>query len=196
MHGVRRSGTRATRLLRFRTAVHAQAACRSPREFTQRGVRSDVPKERPLSSGARARLPSGLGEIEVNNPPSIMAEDDQGVEDPKRRRCNDEHVDRDNVSLVVLQKGAPGRGGDVGAPWHVSPDRGLADFDTKLEQFAWIRGAPQSGLTRLIGRIRSRVSELTLGRPAERCHWITVAGFTSTMAFKARRPNPVEPHPD
>src|ERR1700731_4441941 len=52
----------------------------------------------------------------------------------------------------------------------------------------------------LIWRIRSRVSELTLGRPTERdldpprqysrkplrCHWITVAGFTSTMAFKAR----------
>ena len=70
------------------------------------------------------------------NPPSIMAEDDQGVEEPKRRRCNDEHVDRDNVGHVVLQKGAPGRGGDFGAPRHVSPDRGLADFDTKLEQFA------------------------------------------------------------
>src|SRR3984893_12152936 len=54
---------------------------------------------------------------------------------PKTRR-NDEHVDRDNVGHVVLQKGAPGRGGDFGAPRHVSSDRGLADFDTKLEQFA------------------------------------------------------------
>src|ERR1700730_1856577 len=57
-----------------------------------------------------------------------------------------------------------------------------------LSSSPWIRGAPQSGLTRLIWRIRSRVSELTLGRPTEhdvdrhrqysrkplRCHWITV----------------------
>ena len=76
-----------------------------------------------------------LGDVEVNDPSSIMAEEDQGVEKPKRRSCYDEHVDRDNVGHVVLQKGAPGRGGDFGTPWHVPPDRGLADFNTKLEQF-------------------------------------------------------------
>src|ERR1700730_11909745 len=64
-----------------------------------------------------------------------MAEEDQGVEKPKCRSCDDEHVDRDNVGHVVLQKGAPGRGGDFGSPRQISPDRGLADFNTKLEQF-------------------------------------------------------------
>jgi hypothetical protein len=39
-----------------------------------------------------------------------MAEEDQGVEKPKCRSCDDEHVDRDDVGHVVLQKGAPGRG--------------------------------------------------------------------------------------
>src|SRR6202023_1114344 len=76
-----------------------------------------------------------LGDVEVNDPSSIMAEEDQGVEKPKCRSCDDEHVDRDNVVHVVLQKGAPGRRGDFGAPRQISPDRGLADFNTKLEQF-------------------------------------------------------------
>jgi hypothetical protein len=39
-----------------------------------------------------------LGDVEVNDPSSIMAEEDQGVEKPKRRSCNDEYVDRDNRS--------------------------------------------------------------------------------------------------
>jgi hypothetical protein len=39
---------------------------------------------------------------------------------------------------------------------------GLADFDTQLEQF--IRGAPQSGFSRLMLRIRSRTSFGIAGR--------------------------------
>jgi hypothetical protein len=41
-----------------------------------------------------------------------------------------------------VQKAAPGRGGDFGPPWQVSPDRGLADLDAGLEQFAVDAGAP------------------------------------------------------
>ena len=82
-----------------------------------------------------------------------MAEEDQGVEKPKPRSCNDEHLDLDNVGHVVLQKGAPGRGGDFGAPRQVPPDRGLADFNTKLEQFTVNSRRSQSGLAMLIWRI-------------------------------------------
>jgi hypothetical protein len=45
-----------------------------------------------------------LGDIEVHDPSAVVAEDDQSVEKPKRRGCHNEHVDRDNVSQVVLQK--------------------------------------------------------------------------------------------
>jgi len=67
---------------------------------------------------------------------SVVAEDDQGVEQPKRRGCNNEHVDRRNVGQVVVQKATPARGGDSGPPRQISPDRGLADLDAELEQFA------------------------------------------------------------
>jgi hypothetical protein len=72
-----------------------------------------------------------------------MSEDDQGIEKTKRRGCDNEHVDRRNVGQVVV------RGGDFGPPRQVSPDRGLADLDAELEQFAVDAGAPQSGLARL-----------------------------------------------
>src|ERR1035437_8875359 len=75
---------------------------------------------------------------------SVVAEDDQGVKKPKRRGCNDEHVDRNNVCQVVVQETTPGRGGDFWPPRHVSSDGGLAHVDAELEQFAVDPGrAPQ-----------------------------------------------------
>src|SRR6202022_3348983 len=57
-----------------------------------------------------------MGDIEVHDPSAVVAEDDQSVEKPKRRGCHNEYVDRNNVSQVVLQKRAPGRGGDFRSP--------------------------------------------------------------------------------
>jgi hypothetical protein len=77
----------------------------------QQIARRRVPRK-GLGHLARASLRRVLGDTEVNDPPSIMTEDDPGAEEPKCHRRDDEHVDRDNVGHVVLQKGAPGRGGD------------------------------------------------------------------------------------
>jgi hypothetical protein len=52
-----------------------------------------------------------LANIEVNDLPSVVAENDHGVEQPKRRARNNEHVDGHRVAHVVVQKAAPGRGG-------------------------------------------------------------------------------------
>jgi len=45
-----------------------------------------------------------FGDLEVNNFPSVMAEDEQGVEKPKRRGYHNEHVDGGQVVHVVVQK--------------------------------------------------------------------------------------------
>jgi hypothetical protein len=85
-----------------------------------------------------------LGDVEVNDPSAVKPEHDQGVEKSERRGGDHKHVDRRNVGQVVAPKGPPGRGGDFGPPRHPSPDRGLADFDAKLEQFPVDAGrAPQ-----------------------------------------------------
>jgi hypothetical protein len=67
---------------------------------------------------------------------SVVAENDPGVEKPKRRGCYNEHIDRRNLGQMVVQEATPGRGGDFGPPRQVSPDRGLADLNAELEQFA------------------------------------------------------------
>ena len=75
---------------------------------------------------------------------SLVTEDDQGVEQLKRSRHDNEHVDGGGVMHVVMQERAPGRGGGFGPPRQVSADRGLADLDAELEQLAVDAGrAPQ-----------------------------------------------------
>lgn len=76
------------------------------------------------------------GNLEVNDLSSVVAKDDPGVEQPKRRGCHNEHIDRGHVGHVVLQKGTPARGRDLGPPRQVSPDRGLANRNSELEQLA------------------------------------------------------------
>ena len=66
---------------------------------------------------------------------------------------------------VIAQEAAPGRGGDLGSPRHVSPDGGLADFNTEHEQFAVNARPPQIGLAMLIWLISCRNSVLVFRRP-------------------------------
>src|SRR5579864_3474677 len=67
-----------------------------------------------------------------------------------------------------------------------------------LSSSPWIRGAPQSGLVKLITRISWRVSREIFGRPPgdrdfqrqysrkpPRCHRNTVAGFRMLTAFRS-----------
>ena len=79
-----------------------------------------------------------------------MTKHDQGIQDPKRRGWHNEHVDRRNVGHVVVQEATPSRGRGFGPPPQVSSNRGLADLDAQLEQFAVDTGRAQSGLARLI----------------------------------------------
>jgi len=91
-------------------------------------------------------LRRALRDIEVNDPSPVVAENDHGVEQLKCRGRNNEHVDGHRVSHVVAKKAAPGRGGDLGSPRHVSSDGGLADRDTELEQFAVDPGRTPEGI--------------------------------------------------
>ena len=50
------------------------------------------------------------------------------------------------VHVLVAKEAAPGRGGDLGSPRHVSSDGGLADPDTELEQFAVDPGRTPEGI--------------------------------------------------
>jgi len=90
------------------------------------------------------------GHLEMNDLSAVMTKHDQGIQDPKRRGWHNEHVDRRNVGHVVVQEATPSRGRGFGPPPQVSSNRGLADLDAQLEQFAVDTGRAQSGLARLI----------------------------------------------
>ena len=106
-----------------------------------------------------------LGDIEVNDPSAVVAEDDHGVEQAKRRGRNDEHVDSNGVAHVVAQEAAPGRGGTLGRHDMYLPTVAWLTTMPSLSSSPWIRGAPQRGLAMLIRRIRLRTSVQVLGRP-------------------------------
>lgn len=91
---------------------------------------------------------------------SLVAEVDQGVEQPKPGRHDDEHVDGCSVAHVIPQEGAPGRGGNLGPPRQVSADRGLADLDTELEQLAVDPGSAPQRVCR--AHLADQVTDLTV----------------------------------
>ena len=76
-----------------------------------------------------------LGDVEVNDLPTGMAENDHDVEKPERAGDHDEHIQGGDAVDMVPQEGPPSRGGALGSPDHVLGDRGLADADPKLEEF-------------------------------------------------------------
>ena len=45
-----------------------------------------------------------FGDLEVNDLSAVMAEDDQGIEQSKRRGHNNEHIDGSQAVHVVVQK--------------------------------------------------------------------------------------------
>ena len=48
----------------------------------------------------------------------------------------EKHVDGGGVMQVIVQERAPGRGGDLGPPWKISANRGLAYLNAEFEQLA------------------------------------------------------------
>jgi hypothetical protein len=57
-----------------------------------------------------------------------------GIEHPKRRGRDGEHIDRDDDRHMIPQKAAPSRGGSFWAPRQIPSNGGLTNLDTELEQ--------------------------------------------------------------
>jgi hypothetical protein len=49
-----------------------------------------------------------FGDIEVNNAPAIMGQDQKHVQDSKGKGAYDEEVHRDQLLDVIFQKSSPG----------------------------------------------------------------------------------------
>src|SRR5260370_2756451 len=83
-----------------------------------------------------------LGDIEVQDAPTIVTDDEKAIEHAESDRRNSEEVHRDNRFLVITEKGKPALGWlrISRCPFHPTRDRSLRDIKTeheKLPMDAW-----------------------------------------------------------
>ena len=77
-----------------------------------------------------------LGNVEPHNLSATVSQDDHDVEQSKRGRHRDEHVDGGDADCFVAQEAAPCRRRRSDPSHHVLCDRGLADLDAELQELA------------------------------------------------------------
>ena len=103
--------------------------------------------------------------VEVNDAPPVVTQNDEGIQQPERDRGHDEEIHRRQAADMVGKQGAPGRRRGL-----VAPPPYLATVDSAMSwpssrSSARIRGAPQSGFSRLMRRMSRRTSGSMRGRP-------------------------------
>lgn len=78
-----------------------------------------------------------LGDIEVQNPPTIMADHEQAVEDAERDGGNREEIHRGDGFAMIPQEGQPALGGAriSGRPPHPSRNGSLRDIESEEHEF-------------------------------------------------------------
>src|SRR5450631_1324870 len=92
-------------------------------------------------------------------------DDDEGIKQVETDRWNHEQVHGGDVRRVVAQEGSPPLTGWPPSFDHVLGDARLRDLNPSLSSSPWMRGAPQSGFSKLIRRINARISVSICGRP-------------------------------
>ena len=83
------------------------------------------------------------GDVEVENVPSVVLENQQDVQHPKSRRGHSKEINRSDLAGMVAEKSSPCLRRRLASPNHVLGNRRLGDLNTELEQFpvdTW--GAP------------------------------------------------------
>jgi hypothetical protein len=98
-----------------------------------------------LSAGASR---TAVGCCVTSNPAisTIVSQDDREVEQSKRSRHGDEHVDGGDTDRFVAQKAAPCRRRPSDPSHHVLCDRGLADLDAEFQELAVDAGRTPQGV--------------------------------------------------
>jgi len=74
--------------------------------------------------------------VEMHDPPPVVSQNQEHVQDLEANGWHGEKVDRQHRLDVIFQKGAQGLRRWLAAPRHVLAYAGLADVDAEFEQFA------------------------------------------------------------
>ena len=140
-----------------------------------------------------------LGDVAVQDAPTIMADDEKAIKHAESDSRNGEEIHGRNSFPVVAQKGLPafGRSGSFGARFI---QREIVRSETSkpsMRSSPWMRGAPQVGFSTTMLQINCRTSlgvcllptgflileiSLQYRRQPARCHRVTVSGVTTMRA--------------
>src|SRR5260370_26104802 len=111
------------------TAVDSVAV---PKQVTR-----DLLKGKGLPKLLRGPLGRRMGgDVEMDDPSSIVSQNQEHVQDLKPDRRHREEVDRHHCLDVILQEGPPRLRRRLPTAYDVLADAGLADIDAEFEQFS------------------------------------------------------------
>ena len=97
-----------------------------------------------MGHGTVSGLGRILGDLEMDNPSSVVTKNDHGIQQLKRHGRDHEHVNRGDGCHMVPQELRQVVEGALGRRGRCLPTSSLADVDAELEQFAVdARGAPE-----------------------------------------------------
>src|SRR6516225_4884659 len=106
---------------------------------------------------------SGHGEMQY--PAAVVSQHQEYVQHLKPNGWHREEVDRYHILDVILQERPPGLRRWLAASAIYLPTLVSPMSMASLRSSPWMRGAPQSGFSRLILRISCRICLDTAGRP-------------------------------
>ena len=123
--------------------------CRKLTAVDSVAVPKQVPRDLLKGKGLPELLRGPLGrrmggDVEMDDPPSVVSQNQEHVQDLKPDRRHRKEVDRHHGLQVVLQEGPPCLRRRVTTADHVFAHAGLADIDAELEEFTVdARSAPK-----------------------------------------------------
>ena len=135
-----------------------------------------------------------LCDIEVQDPPTVVTDDEKAIERAESDRRNSEEVHRGNRFPVIAEKGKPalGRLRISRCPFHPTRDRSLRDIKTEHEKLAmnawrsprWVlNDHPEDQFLNLLRRLSSsdRLPEISFQykRNPALCQRTTASGLTT-----------------
>ena len=111
-------------------------------------------------------LGGGMGrDAEVKNPAPVVRQHQEDIQDPEPDCRHREEIDRDHALEVILQERAPSLGRQLAPRTMYLPTLVSPISMPSLRSSPCTRGAPESGLSWLIRRIRPRIFFETAGLP-------------------------------
>jgi len=99
-----------------------------------------------------------LCDIEVQDTPTVVTDDEKAIERAEGDRRNREEVHRGNRFTVIAEKGKPAPGWlqISSRPFHPARDGSLRDTSKpSMRSSPWMRGAPQVEFSTTIRKIHS-----------------------------------------